>query len=206
MTSRIKAVAAALALSSIALIPGTADAATPGVWVNNGTCANVQTNIIDNDSSTLYARIALSTGTRLRDLSFKIRRIVTTHDAQGKAIVGTDTQIESKPGVKDKNVQGAVLWVTNGSPANISDPRDPIEGRIELSPGPGGSILRILELPPNTPALIGQGMAGLFAREGVSAEERARIEQAQARLKAPGAIVRLGRGHCSESHGGFNRH
>ena len=74
MTSRIKAVAAALALSSIALIPGTADAATPGVWVNNGTCANVQTNIIDNDSSTLYARIALSTGTRLRDLSFKIRR------------------------------------------------------------------------------------------------------------------------------------
>ena len=87
-------------------------------------------------------------------MSFKIRRIVTTHDAQGKAIIGTDTQIESKPGVKDKNVQGAVLWVTNGSPANISDPRDPIEGRIELSPGPGGSILRILELPPNTPALM----------------------------------------------------
>ena len=67
-------------------------------------------------------------------MSFKIRRIVTTHDARGKAIIGTDTQIESKPGVKDKNVQGAVLWVTNGSPANISDPRDPIEGRIALSP------------------------------------------------------------------------
>ena len=74
MTSRFKALAAALALSSIALIPGTADAATPGVWVNNGLCTNVQTNVIDNDSSTLYARISLSTGTRLRDLTFKIRR------------------------------------------------------------------------------------------------------------------------------------
>ncbi|MFZ9627955.1 MAG: hypothetical protein ACO3C1_01235 [Ilumatobacteraceae bacterium] len=74
MTSRMKALAAALALGTIALVPGNADAATPGVWVNNGTCANVQLNQIDNDSSTLYARIALSTGTRLRDLTFKIRR------------------------------------------------------------------------------------------------------------------------------------
>jgi pyrroline-5-carboxylate reductase len=30
---------------------------------------------------------------------------------------------------------------------------------------------------PNTPALIGQGIAGLYARPAVSAEERARVEQ-----------------------------
>ena len=40
---------------------------------------------------------------------------------------------------------------------------------------------RIVRAMPNTPALIGQGMSGLFARSAVSAEERRHIE----RLLAP---------------------
>src|SRR5574343_912436 len=36
---------------------------------------------------------------------------------------------------------------------------------------------RIVRAMPNTPALIGQGIAGLFARAAVSAEDRARVEQ-----------------------------
>ena len=40
---------------------------------------------------------------------------------------------------------------------------------------------RIVRAMPNTPALIGQGMAGLYARESVSADERAQVE----RLFAP---------------------
>jgi pyrroline-5-carboxylate reductase len=36
---------------------------------------------------------------------------------------------------------------------------------------------RVVRAMPNTPALIGQGMTGLFARAAVSADERARIEQ-----------------------------
>ena len=75
MGKKIKALGLAMALGSAALMGhGTANAATPGVWVNNGTCKNVQTNVIDNDSATLYARIALGTGVRLRDLTFVIRR------------------------------------------------------------------------------------------------------------------------------------
>lgn len=35
---------------------------------------------------------------------------------------------------------------------------------------------RIVRAMPNTPALIGQGIAGLFAREAVSADERAQVE------------------------------
>jgi len=30
---------------------------------------------------------------------------------------------------------------------------------------------------PNTPALVGQGMTGLFARDGVSAAQRAQVEE-----------------------------
>ncbi|RTL33842.1 MAG: pyrroline-5-carboxylate reductase [Burkholderiales bacterium] len=36
---------------------------------------------------------------------------------------------------------------------------------------------RIVRSMPNTPALIGQGMAGLYARPAVSADERAAVEQ-----------------------------
>ena len=35
---------------------------------------------------------------------------------------------------------------------------------------------RVVRAMPNTPALIGQGIAGLFARSGVSADERAQVE------------------------------
>ncbi len=36
---------------------------------------------------------------------------------------------------------------------------------------------RIVRAMPNTPALIGQGITGLFARDAVTAEDRARVEQ-----------------------------
>lgn len=36
---------------------------------------------------------------------------------------------------------------------------------------------RVVRAMPNTPALIGQGIAGLYAREGVSAAERAEVER-----------------------------
>jgi pyrroline-5-carboxylate reductase len=39
---------------------------------------------------------------------------------------------------------------------------------------------RIVRAMPNTPALVGQGMTGLFARPAVTAEDRTRIEQALA--------------------------
>jgi pyrroline-5-carboxylate reductase len=48
---------------------------------------------------------------------------------------------------------------------------------IEVATG----TARIVRAMPNTPALIGQGMAGLYAREGVLAHERAQVE----RLFAP---------------------
>lgn len=39
---------------------------------------------------------------------------------------------------------------------------------------------RIVRAMPNTPALIGRGISGLFARKGVDADERQRIEQLMA--------------------------
>ncbi len=87
-------------------------------------------------------------------MSFKIRRIVTSHDANGKAIIGMDTLIESKPGVKDKNVQNAGLWLTEATPASNTMEGDPVAQKMQLSPPVNGSVFRMLELPPGTPALM----------------------------------------------------
>ena len=49
---------------------------------------------------------------------------------------------------------------------------------------------RVVRAMPNTPALVGQGMTGLFARAAVSQEERGLVEQV---LAATGALMWLGK-------------
>lgn len=53
-----------------------------------------------------------------------------------------------------------------------------------------GGHARIVRTMPNTPAMVGAGMTGLFAGSGVGAEERS---QAEAVLRAVGAVVWLDR-------------
>ena len=84
-------------------------------------------------------------------MPFKIRRIVTSNDARGKAVVGIDQVVEAKPGIMDKNVSNAFIWQSNSMPCEVAGP-DPASGKIALTPGPGGSIFRVLELPPGCPA------------------------------------------------------
>lgn len=77
--------------------------------------------------------------------------------------------------IKPQNFQEAARQVAGHTP-----------GALHLSVAAGirtGSIAqwlgseRIVRAMPNTPALIGQGMTGLFARSGVSAGERTLVEQ-----------------------------
>ncbi len=84
-------------------------------------------------------------------MAFKIRRIVTTHDARGKAVVGIDQLVQAKPGIMDKNVSNAFIWQSTSMPAETAGP-DPSGGKIELTPGPSGTTFRVLELPPGCPA------------------------------------------------------
>ncbi len=84
-------------------------------------------------------------------MPFKIRRIVTSNDARGKAVVGIDTLVEAKPGIIDKNVANAFLWSTDSMPAQVDGP-DPAAAKVALTPGPAGTTFRVLELPPGCPA------------------------------------------------------
>jgi hypothetical protein len=77
-----------------------------------------------------------------------VRRIVTSHNAQGKAIIAMDgappTTLELKaiPGTMFYEI-----WNTNASPAPIDNSDDPTLRPLQLHPMPQGSIIRIVDIP-----------------------------------------------------------
>ena len=78
-----------------------------------------------------------------------LRRLVTGHDAAGKAIVLFDG---AAPNVKTRPAQGGVVstlvWVTDESPADISGSRDRAARESGVAPPARGSIFRVVDFPP----------------------------------------------------------
>lgn len=82
-----------------------------------------------------------------------VRRVVTGHDATGKAIVLSDGE---PPVVTRSPVQPGLafhqLWNTTASPAPIGAICDePTLAYTDTAPPPGGTIIRIVDLPPEGP-------------------------------------------------------
>jgi hypothetical protein len=80
----------------------------------------------------------------------RIRRVVTGHDKNGKSVFVMDgkapnvLEMASMPGVALTD-----LWRTDGAPASNSGNADAATGRIRLEPPSTGTILRIVEFPPD---------------------------------------------------------
>lgn len=80
-------------------------------------------------------------------MAFRIRRIVTGHDPAGRSVVAIDEEVESVAGRFDARVGRYDPWWTKSSPPEIDGP-DPTRGEGTVTPLPGGTIFRILEIPP----------------------------------------------------------
>ncbi len=81
----------------------------------------------------------------------KVRRVVTTVDASGKAVVlfdGQNPNCTVRPA--RKNVMNLV-WATEGAPADITGPAD--RGGVDIGTQPPrlGTAFRIIDYPPTTP-------------------------------------------------------
>lgn len=80
----------------------------------------------------------------------RIRRVVTGHDKAGNSVFVMDgkapnvLEMASMPGVALTD-----LWRTRTSPASNSGSADAAKGRIKLEPPAEGTILRIVEFPPD---------------------------------------------------------
>jgi len=95
----------------------------------------------------------------------KIRRVITGHDASGKAVVLED---RDAPAVRtNPHRPGHVstdLWKTTSTPVIVkrAEP-DPTEGPKQIHPLPGGTVFRISEIAPETEAV--RNMSPEQARE-----------------------------------------
>jgi len=85
-----------------------------------------------------------------------IRRVVTAVDAGGKAVVLFDGQVPLMT-MRSPNPAGEI-WVTEKSPANLSNTADLAKTKVRLPPPRGGTIFRIVEFVPMTPQIESLGI------------------------------------------------
>ena len=81
-------------------------------------------------------------------MAFTVRRIVTTVDAAGRSVIGSDTVENSTPGRFDDRVGRYDPWSTQGSPPALNG-EDPTLKPGRVTPVANGTIFRILEIPPS---------------------------------------------------------
>ena len=84
-------------------------------------------------------------------LSEDIRRVVTTVDQTGKAVVLFDGDNPHKIVRPNRSVTSRLVWATDKTPADISGTEDRAAVDIGIAPPAGGSIFRIIDIPPTPP-------------------------------------------------------
>ena len=86
-------------------------------------------------------------------MAINIRRVVTDHDADGKAIVSFDGVMDNVETLRSGN-SNSVLWMTEDTPAEIEGGADPAYASLDIEPPERGSIFRIIELMPGKEAYM----------------------------------------------------
>jgi naringenin degradation protein FdeH len=95
-----------------------------------------------------------------------VRRVVTGH-REGKAVVLYDSAAPNQRLRQASGLVSTLVWVTDETPADISNSNDRAAREIGVPPPVGGSIFRIVDFPPEQ---------GSRSREAVLAEMGVRDE------------------------------
>lgn len=100
----------------------------------------------------------------------KIRRVITGHDNNGKAICIKDdyaTNILSR--AERKGVTLTNLWKIESAPAEYDGDEETVDGPLVLHPPKNGSVFRIVEFEPEDPEFIANvDRKAAFATMGAS--------------------------------------
>lgn len=109
-----------------------------------------------------------------------IRRVVTGHDANGRAIVASDGPLPTA--VEIAAIPGTVfheVWSTSESPATVNNGPDPTTGALMLPPPKQGTRMRFVDIPPDTPEFLAHGatkMHAAFSEVGDAAASTVRAD------------------------------
>jgi quercetin dioxygenase-like cupin family protein len=80
-------------------------------------------------------------------MALQIRRVVTGHDAQGRAIVTVD-EISQNVMSRRPGTEACVLWTTEGAPVDNTGESDEALREVATTL-PNGTVFRIVEFGPN---------------------------------------------------------
>ena len=126
-----------------------------------------------------------------------VRRVVTGHDEDGKAIVTIDEIVSNVSHLRPGH-SAATIWMTDAMPVENMDPAD--GGKRRGAPPKNGSVFRITTYQP--------GMASRFHRSQVfeyavvlSGEVELVLEGSSVLLKAGDTLVQRGTMHDWINHG-----
>lgn len=91
-------------------------------------------------------------------MTFKTRRIVTSHDANGKGVVKTDELLTATSRGGQSDIVGCELWSTDAMPVDNSEESDAAQRQGLVTRynyvGTGqGTVFRILEMAPGAATL-----------------------------------------------------
>ncbi|MBT6096488.1 MAG: cupin domain-containing protein [Rhodospirillaceae bacterium] len=86
-------------------------------------------------------------------MALMVRRVVTGHNAEGKAVVVDDREMDNVIVMPSGN-SGALMWVSEETPAGVDSFDDPSNRKMGISPPPGGSAFRVLEVLPGKQAFM----------------------------------------------------
>ncbi len=82
---------------------------------------------------------------------WRVRRVLTGHDTDGKSTIIADGQA---PNVKEMGASSGLaiteLWETNGTPASNEGQKDAGNRAVRLEPARNGTVFRIVEFPPDS--------------------------------------------------------
>ena len=108
-----------------------------------------------------------------------IHRVVTGHDADGKAVITSDGPLPTAVAI-DAIPRTAFheVWSTAGAPAPVDNGTDPTLGPLVLPPPKQGTRLRFVDIPPDTDEFLTQGASKMKDAFEQIGDEKASTVQA----------------------------
>src|SRR5271169_6847145 len=80
----------------------------------------------------------------------KVRRIVTGHDAKGRSIIVSDAPSKHVMTLQGIPTFGVTeIWKTDSTPADNHSSKDPCKAPAQLAPPKRGSVIRVVQFPPD---------------------------------------------------------
>jgi quercetin dioxygenase-like cupin family protein len=125
-------------------------------------------------------------------MSLQVRRVVTGHDDNGRAVVTIDEMVKnaysSRPGTT-----ASVIWTTDATPADNSGNDDAGMRKVGLTLS-GGTVFRVLEFAPGNAARMHRTDSVDYAVV-ISGEIDMQLDDSEVHLKAGDVLVQRGTIH-----------